>query len=75
MGEWKLLEEPKPKKPRQDRPNVKVLLTFFVNCYGLVHHEFLLQGRTDTWEYYLEVMRRFREAIRQKCTEVWKNQS
>ena len=26
-------------------------------------------------EYYLEVMRRLREAIRQKGTELWKNQS
>ena len=39
-----------------------------------MHHEVLLQGRTVNKEYYLEVMRRLREAIRQKLTELWKNQ-
>lgn len=42
---------------------------------GVVHHEFLPQGRTVNKEYYLEVMRRLREAIRQKRTELWKKQS
>ena len=43
--------------------------------WRVVHHEFLPQGRTVNKEYYLEVMRRLRENIRQKCTELWKNQS
>ena len=49
------------------RSNVKVLLTIFFDCNGVVHQEFLLQGRTVSMEYYLEVM----------CglwTELWKNQ-
>ncbi|UYV84647.1 hypothetical protein LAZ67_X002946 [Cordylochernes scorpioides] len=33
---------------------------------GVVHHEFLPKGRTDNKEYYLQVMRNLREAIRQK---------
>ena len=69
---WKRSEEPRPKKPRQVRSNVKVLLTFFFDCFGVVHHEFLPQGLTDNKGYYLEVLRRLREAIRQKCTELWK---
>ena len=53
-----------------------------VKCEGFVHsflglqwrgdHEFLIQCRTV---YYLEVMRPLHEAIRQKRTELWKNQS
>ena len=41
----------------------------------MAHYEFLLQGRTVNKEYYLEIMLRLRESIRQKRTELWKNQS
>ena len=33
---------------------------------GIVDHEFLSEGQTVNKEYYLGVMRRLREAIRQK---------
>ena len=45
------------------------------DCNGVVHHEFLPQGCTLNKEYYLEVMCRLHEVIRQKRTELWKNQS
>ena len=45
-------EEPRPKKSRQVRSNVKVLLTI-VN--GVVHPEFLLQRRAVIKEYYLKL--------------------
>ncbi|XP_011859147.1 PREDICTED: putative uncharacterized protein FLJ37770 [Vollenhovia emeryi] len=45
-SQWKLPHEPRPKKARQVRSNVKVLLTVFFDCRGVVHHEFLSQGRT-----------------------------
>ena len=32
---------PRPKKARQVRSNVKVLLTVFFDCRGVVYHEFL----------------------------------
>ena len=54
---------------------MEVLITVFFDCNAVVHHEFLPQGRTVNKEYYLEVMHRLREAIRQKRTELWKNQS
>ena len=57
------------------RSNVKVLLTVYFDCNGVVHHEFLPQGITINKEYYLEVIIRLHEAIRQKRTELWKNQS
>ena len=68
-SQWKRPVEPRPKKARQVRSNVNVLLTVFFNCNGVVDHEFLSQGRTINKEYYLEVMRRLREAICQKRTE------
>ena len=47
--------------------NVKV----FFDCNAVVHHEFLPQGRTVN----KEIMRRLSEAIHQKRTESWRNQS
>ncbi|UYV71106.1 hypothetical protein LAZ67_8001723 [Cordylochernes scorpioides] len=74
-SQWKLPHEPRPKKARQVRSNVKVLLTVFFNCRGVVHHEFLPQGRTVNKEYYLQIMRNLREAIRQKRPDLWKNKN
>ncbi|UYV83955.1 hypothetical protein LAZ67_X000694 [Cordylochernes scorpioides] len=71
-SQWKLPHEPRPKKARQVRSNVKVLLTVFFDCRGVVHHEFLPQGRTVNKKYYLQVMRNLREAIRQKRPDLWK---
>ncbi|UYV83836.1 hypothetical protein LAZ67_X000351 [Cordylochernes scorpioides] len=36
-SQWKLPHEPRPKKARQVRSNVKVLLTVFFDCRGVVH--------------------------------------
>ena len=59
-SQWKRLEEPRPKKALQVRSYVKVLLTVFFDCNGVVHYEFLPQKRMFYKEYYLEVMRRLR---------------
>ena len=40
-SQWKRLEEPRPKKARQFRSNVKVLLIVSFDCNGVVRHEFL----------------------------------
>ncbi|UYV68982.1 DDX55 [Cordylochernes scorpioides] len=74
-SQWKLPHEPRLKKARQVRSNVKVLLTVFFDFRGVVHHEFLPQGRTVNKEYYLQVMHNFREAIRQKFPDLWKNKN
>ena len=58
FSQWKHPEEPGLRKARQVRSNVKVLLTVFFDCNGVMHHEFLPQVRTVNKEYKLEVMRR-----------------
>jgi len=73
-SQWKRPEEPRPKKAHQVRSNVILLIVFF-DYNGAMHREFLPQGRTVNKEYYLEVMRRLREAIRKKRPELWNNQS
>jgi hypothetical protein len=42
------------------------MLTVFFYSEGVVHYEFLPQGRTVNKEYYLEVMQCLREAVRKK---------
>ena len=43
-SEWKHTESPRPKKARQVRSSVKVLLTVFFDYHGVLHQEFLPQG-------------------------------
>ncbi|XP_018360609.1 PREDICTED: putative uncharacterized protein FLJ37770 [Trachymyrmex cornetzi] len=50
-SQWKCSEEPRPKKARQVRSNVKVLLTVFFDYSGVVHFEFLSTGRTVNKEF------------------------
>ena len=68
--QWKHPKEPRPIKARQVRSNVKFVLTVFFDCNAVMLHEFLPQGCTVNKQYYLEVMCRLREAIRQKRTEL-----
>ena len=59
---------------RQVRSSVKVLLTGRIRlqwCGAL----FLPEGRTVNKKYYLEVVRRLREAMRKKRLELWENPS
>ena len=63
-SEYRLKDQAKPKRPHQSRSKIKVMLTVFFDYRGVVHHEFLPTGQTVNKEYYLSVMRHFREAIR-----------
>ena len=46
LSPWKSPEEPRPKKAWQVRSNIKVLLTVFFDCNGIVHHKSLPQSLT-----------------------------
>ena len=61
----------KTEKTAQIVSNVKILLIVFFDCNGVVHHEFLPQGPMFNKEYYLGIMRRLRETIRQEYKELW----
>ena len=70
-------------KPKPNHPNESVKSQDrkkHVKCEVFAHCFLRLQWRgalcsTVNKEYYLEVMRRLREVIRQKCTKLCKNQS
>ena len=66
FSQWEHPESPRPKKARQVRSNVKVMLTCFFDSRGIVHHEYAPEGHAINKEYYLQVLRRLREAVRRK---------
>ena len=70
-SQWKHPESPRPKKARQVRSNVKVMLNCFFDSRGIVHHEYAPEGQTINKEYYLEVLRRLRDAVRRKRPDMW----
>ena len=70
-SEWRSSTSPRPKKVRQVRSAVKVMLTVFFDCRGVVHHEFAPRNQTINKEYYREVLRRLRDAVRRKRPDLW----
>ncbi|UYV83638.1 hypothetical protein LAZ67_23001828 [Cordylochernes scorpioides] len=74
-SEWRFKNEPRPKKARKAPSKVKVMLTVFFDYQGIVHHEFQQEGSTITSDSYLGVLKRLREAIRQKRPELWRSKS
>ncbi|UYV67960.1 CLCN3 [Cordylochernes scorpioides] len=56
-SQWIERGEPKPKKASFTKSKVKTLLVTFFYINGLVHHEFILFGRTINQEDYLGTSR------------------
>ncbi|UYV83084.1 hypothetical protein LAZ67_22002147 [Cordylochernes scorpioides] len=52
---------------RQVHSNVKVMLTAFFDSSGVVHHATTVSNK----EYYRDVLRRLRDAMRRKRPELW----
>src|SRR5215469_18124768 len=61
----------RPKKSRRTKSKIKTLLVTFFDYKGMIHHEFLEEGRTINQYVYLDILRRLREAIRLKRPELW----
>jgi len=70
-SQWKHSTSPRPKKARQVRSNVKVMLTIFFSSRGVVHHEYTPHGQNINKEYYLEVLRHLCNAVRCKRSDLW----
>jgi len=47
------------------------VLTVFFDSRGVVHHEYAPQDQNINKEYYLEVLRRLRDAVRRKRPDLW----
>ncbi|UYV68612.1 hypothetical protein LAZ67_6000220 [Cordylochernes scorpioides] len=59
----------KREKAKLIKSKLKCLLITFFDVKGLVHYEFVPEGQTINQHYYLDVLRRLREAVRQKRPE------
>ena len=45
----------------------------FFDASGVVHHEYLPEGSTVNQTYYIEVLKRLRDAIQRKRPELWRS--
>jgi hypothetical protein len=70
-SQWKHSSSPRPKKAQWVRSKVKVLLTVFSDYCGIVHHSYAPDDQTINIEYYLEVIRHLRDAVRRKRLDLW----
>jgi hypothetical protein len=68
--QWKHSSSPRPKRARV-RGKVKVLLTVFFDYRQIVHHSYAPEGQTINKEYYLEVIRHLRDAVRRNRPDLW----
>ncbi|KAJ4451482.1 hypothetical protein ANN_02945 [Periplaneta americana] len=68
-SEWKSKTSPRKQQFPRDTSKGKVMLEVFFDSQGLIHHEFIPEGRTVTKELYVEILRRFRDAVRRKRPE------
>ena len=68
-SQWIVRGEPRPKKARMTKSKIKSLLVTFFDFKGIVHQEFIPEGRTVNQEVYIVILRNLREAIRQKRPE------
>ena len=74
-GQWKTLNSPRPKKFRQSKSRVKTMLLTFFDIRGIVHYEFVPTGQTVNQVYYLEILARLREKVKQKRPKLFANSS
>jgi len=73
-SQWMGKLSPRPKKKAcQSLSNVKVMLIVFFYWKGIVHYQFVSRGGTVNKEFYLNVLKRLREAVRRKRPEAWTN--
>jgi hypothetical protein len=49
------------------------MLISFLDMKGIVHFEFFPQGQKPNQAYYLEILKRLREAVYRKRPELWPN--
>lgn len=64
--EWRTSDEGAPKKFKVQPSAGKVMATIFWDCKGILLIDYLEKGNTITGEYYANVLKKLREAIKVK---------
>ena len=67
-GWWLTLTQVYKVCPKSIRPAFRL---FFFDCEGVLHYEFAPRGQTINKEYYVEVLKRLRDAVRRKRPRFW----
>ena len=71
--QWKCPSSPRPKKARQLRSKIKLMLIALFDGRGIVHMEFLPQGQTVNQHVYKEILRRLLRSVCEKRHELWQD--
>jgi len=67
-SQWKTPNSPKPKKARQVRSNVKIMLISSFDANGILHKEFVPPGQTVNQQLYLKAVKRLRNSVWEKMS-------
>lgn len=65
--------EPQHPKVRHKMSTKKLMLVAFWDACGVVHQEFIPQGRSVNAHLYRDILRRMRESVRCRQCELWRN--
>ncbi|XP_076058511.1 protein GVQW3-like [Oratosquilla oratoria] len=66
IAQWKHATSLRPRKAKMSRSQEKAMAIPFFDSQGLIHVEWVPLGQTVNKEYYLTVLKRFREKMRKK---------
>ena len=71
--QWKHAGSPRPKKARQSKSTHKLLMIPFFDSTGMIYMHWVPTGQTVNKEYYVEVLREFRNRFRWKRPALFKS--
>jgi hypothetical protein len=60
------------KKARMSKSKVKAMMVIFFDIRGVIMIQLIPEGQTVNQKYYLEVLFKLRERVRNKRPELWK---
>ena len=72
-SQWKHAGSPRHKKARQSKSTQKLLMIPFFDSTGMIYMHWVPTGQTVNKEYYVEVLREFREKFRRKRPALFKS--
>ncbi len=70
-SQWIAPGEVRPTKPCKEQSTVKSMLIAFFNKFGMVHHEWVPQGRGVDRHLYLAALTWMRDAFWRKRPQIW----
>ena len=72
-SQWKHAGSPRPKKARQRKSTLRLLMIPFFDSTGMIYMHWVPTGQTVNKEYYVEVLREFRKRFRRKRPALFKS--